>query len=451
MSKPAKVIKGRAGDHERDSKPTTQKQAQARNNNKIREIMSTFSASKPTNVDAQRIVCVLDALIEKIAILEYLDSDLFNSLNEKTRSQEKEDLLAQLSNQTHTLLGRELDLEIKLKPLLGGQDSIDKTADESGPVVDFAGMVSTTAKNLRNLIRELQNNPHDMEILKRLRKNTPLEDYEDFLNYLRGLRVLMLRRLSTSVEEQASHDRQKEELNRKILLWERTKNNKENELKSLKKEKENYIKEKDEELAKLKHQIDDIEANKKKKMTDLEGDSKKEQDAMKKAFEEKEAQLMKQLKVLEDDLKELRAKNKAEENSLRDKNLRGEDYLKEIINNYDEMLEDSEYDAIQDGVAPENRRPESKEQEIMRLETELQKIEKEIRDYQENLTSLKAEEEKEKEIEKKIAAKREYHESEHERINKIVQAIQDAWKAYKIKAKPKKKKKGKKDGKNSKR
>ena len=52
---------------------------------------------------------------------------------------------------------------------------------------------------------------------KRLRKNGSLEDYEDFLNYLRGLRLLMLRRLSTSVEEQASHDRQKEELDRKVL------------------------------------------------------------------------------------------------------------------------------------------------------------------------------------------------------------------------------------------
>jgi len=50
-----------------------------------------------------------------------------------------------------------------------------------------------------------------------LRKNGSLEDYEDFLNYLRGLRLLMLRRLSTSVEEQASHDRQKEELDRKVL------------------------------------------------------------------------------------------------------------------------------------------------------------------------------------------------------------------------------------------
>lgn len=56
----------------------------------------------------------------------------------------------------------------------------------------------------------------------------------------------------------------------------------------------------------------------------------------------KESQLLKQLKALEDDLKDIRAKNKAEENSLRDKNIRGEDYLKEIINNYDEMMDTKE-------------------------------------------------------------------------------------------------------------
>jgi len=123
-------------------------------------------------------------------------------------------------------------------------------------------MVSTTAKNIRNLIREVQNNPHDLDIIKRLRKNTPLDDYDDFLTYLKGLRLLMLKRLSTSVEEQASHDRQKEELDRKIQLWERTKNNKELELRNLKKEKEKYITEKDEELNKLKNQSDEIGANK---------------------------------------------------------------------------------------------------------------------------------------------------------------------------------------------
>lgn len=126
MNKTSKVAKDRqrGGEHERDSKPTTQKAIQARNSNKIKEIMTTFSASKPTNVDAQRIVCVLDSLIEKVSILQYVDSDLLNSISDKGRSQEKEELLAQLSNNSHLLLMRELDCETRLKPLITGQDSI---------------------------------------------------------------------------------------------------------------------------------------------------------------------------------------------------------------------------------------------------------------------------------------------------------------------------------------
>ena len=167
-------------------------------------------------------------------------------------------------------------------------------------------------------------------------------------------------------------------------------------------------------------------------MKELETESKKDQEAMKKNFDEKESQLLKQLKILEDDLKDLRAKNKAEEGQLREKNNRGEDFLKEIITGYDEMME-------------------SKEKEILDLETEVQKIEKEIKDYQESLTMLKNEEQKEKEIDKKIAEKREFHETENDKINKIVQAIQNAWKIFKVKAKPGKKKKGgKKDGKDGK-
>jgi len=413
----------RGRDDDRESKPTTQKAIQTKNTNKIRDIMSTFSASKPTNVDAQRIVCVIDALVEKVQILQYLDSDLFNSLNDKARTQEKEELLAQLTANTHTFLSRELDLEVKLKPLITGQESVDKTNDETNQASEFANLISTTAKNLRNLIREVQNNPRDMDILKRLRKSSALEDYEDFLTYLRGLRLLMLKRLSTSVEEQASHDKQKEELDRKIQLWERTKNNKELELRNLKKEKEKFITEKDEELNKLKAQIEEIEMNKNKKMADLQSESSKDHAAMKKSFEEKDAQLKKQLKALEDDLKDVRAKNKAEEYSLREKKGRDEGFLKEIIDQYDDMME-------------------HKEQEINELETDLQKIEKEMKDYQENIAILKSEEEKEQQIEKKIAQKRELHETENDRINNIVLAIQNAWKNYKVKAKPSKKKKG---------
>ena len=97
----------------------------------------------------------------------------------------------------------------------------------------------------------------------------------------------MLKRLSTSVEEQASHDKQKEELDRKIQLWERTKNNKELELRNLKKEKERYINEKDEELSKLRAQIEEIEMDKNKRMHDLDSESKKDQEAMSKNFEDR--------------------------------------------------------------------------------------------------------------------------------------------------------------------
>ncbi len=124
MNKGSKAFKGRVGgDHDRENKPTTQKAIQMKQNNKIREILSTFSASKPTNVDAQRIICVIDALIEKIQILEFLDSDLFTSLTDKVKAHEKEELLVQLSSNSNALLMREQELETKLKPLLS-QDSI---------------------------------------------------------------------------------------------------------------------------------------------------------------------------------------------------------------------------------------------------------------------------------------------------------------------------------------
>ena len=82
--------------------------------------------------------------------------------------------------------------------------------------------------------------------------------------------------------------------------------------------------------------------NKNKKMADLQSESSKDHAAMKKSFEERDAQLRKQLKALEDDLKDVRAKNKAEEYALREKKGRDEGFLKEIIDSYDEMMENKE-------------------------------------------------------------------------------------------------------------
>ena len=45
-------------------------------------------------------------------------------------------------------------------------------------------------------------------------------------------------------------------------------------------------------------------------------------------------------------MKDLRAKNKAEEGQLREKNNRGEDFLKEIITGYDEMMESKEKEIL---------------------------------------------------------------------------------------------------------
>jgi len=110
-------------DKEKDKVPTTQKTLQSNQNAKLINIMSTFSVSKPTNVDAQRIVTILENLIEKVKILQYLDAELMNGLNDKNKREEWEDSLLQLQEKTLNLLMKEAELESELKPLLNPEST----------------------------------------------------------------------------------------------------------------------------------------------------------------------------------------------------------------------------------------------------------------------------------------------------------------------------------------
>lgn len=112
---------GRERDRDKDKEkvPATQKTLQNNQNNKLLSIMSSFSVSKPTNVDAQRVVTILENLIDKVKILQYLDGEFINVLNEKNKKGESLDGFDE--EQHHALLGmlfKEAELESELKPLL---------------------------------------------------------------------------------------------------------------------------------------------------------------------------------------------------------------------------------------------------------------------------------------------------------------------------------------------
>src|SRR5690242_12469742 len=90
---------GRDRDRDRNV-PAAQKTLQINQNNRILTIMKAFTVSKPTNVDAQRIVTVLENLISKVKVLQYIDNELMNSLNDKNKREDIEKELLRINEKT---------------------------------------------------------------------------------------------------------------------------------------------------------------------------------------------------------------------------------------------------------------------------------------------------------------------------------------------------------------
>jgi len=223
---PRERDKDRGG--EKDGKPTTLKSIQ---NNKTVQLLSQMTAlnvSKPTNVEAQRILTIIEALIEKVTIAAYLDGEFMGYFSDTSKSKVTEEFLSMVTEKTGKMLMKEGEYETKLRPYLLAQENAEKINEvdksEEG-AMPYPELTKVTRNNVRNLVRCLQDNPPDFDAI-RSRKRNIWEEYEEFLNCLRSVRVIMLKKLSTSAEEENYHIKQIQELKLKIKDHEAVKKHK---------------------------------------------------------------------------------------------------------------------------------------------------------------------------------------------------------------------------------
>ena len=95
----------------------TQKTQQATQNDKLEQLMANFSMSKPTNVDAQRIITIIENLQAKLSILQYLDTEVMLILNDNGKKQEKSEILNAMSPKAVEMLEQESVLENHLRKI----------------------------------------------------------------------------------------------------------------------------------------------------------------------------------------------------------------------------------------------------------------------------------------------------------------------------------------------
>ena len=169
---------------EKDQKGGSSKSALSNKTAQLLSQMSISNQSKPTNVEAQRILTIIEALIDKVQVVAYLDGEFMGNFTDSSRSKATEEFLNILTEKTGKMIIKEGELENKLRPHLLASESqgtfeliiriiyiwtLDKNNDpdksENGGV-DFSELGKVTRNNIRNLVRSLQDNPPDLEAIK---------------------------------------------------------------------------------------------------------------------------------------------------------------------------------------------------------------------------------------------------------------------------------------------
>ena len=100
-------------------------EAKKRNNEIINNLKQTLG--KPTIVEAQRTLKILEKLIERIAILLNLDSDFivkFNEYNNPLKNKLNKNLVLELSPVLLELLIKEAKMEVEFKGLAGVEQQL---------------------------------------------------------------------------------------------------------------------------------------------------------------------------------------------------------------------------------------------------------------------------------------------------------------------------------------
>ncbi|KAM3142601.1 hypothetical protein pb186bvf_005260 [Paramecium bursaria] len=352
----------------------------------LNNLMSTI-VGKPTIVEAQRVLKVIDQLILNLETFMYLDADLVQRFYS---GKFQKDIIQNLTEETLQLLQKQAEIEQKFKFYVN-LDQVNKEGEEidEAKKQESERLEKLLQENFRNLIRRIQHSPKDLEILRLLKSNLNPE-LNDLVHCVKCIRIVMLKKLSTAEEEQRNHVAQLEDLKQKISSYEKTKNQCEQDLQKLRSERAIKTNEKKEEIERLKSAIAEVKATKVKRQTMLKDDTNTKLGVLEKDHKSKEDKLGTEFDLLKKRFQKMKEENAVEETGLKRKKAAQDQAYFESIQLYDQTMEQ--------GMA-----------RLQELQQECADIEKDLKDKQNYFRAVDSEKAREREIEEEFKRKRELH------------------------------------------
>lgn len=386
----------------------------------INKLLNNFSTIKPTNSEAQRILTVIEDLIERLEILVILDHSFVTSIGASGAI--PAEFYQQLDPTIMGLLKTEAELEIAFANFSGNSNLVD-----AGSNKEVEKNAADLEDNIRVITKELRRKRDSVEVLRKLKGAQAGEAYSHFLLGMKCLKIIYQTRLSTPAEEEESKRRQIEELRKRIEELEKTQKGLQMELINLDKQRTEELAKKNDEIKKLRDHTKDVEDRRKKDSESMNKESGARMSEKSKAFEDEKKKLMEEVKKLRAEMDEMKAKNLKKEMEIKKDITGAEGTLTEILRDYDQIME-------------------QKTKEYNDEQAKLQKLKDTLKEKQDYYEKIAEERAREVELDRQWREKIKRHDLDRKKNNEAAERVLMFLRAFHNKkaGDKKKKKKGKK-------
>ena len=335
----------------------------------IENLCKTYSHIKPTIIQGQRILKVIEEMSKQINYLSYIGSNLIQSITETE--------LVRLSPFTQVFLTdlkeKENEIsEIKTEIYLKTQDFNAYKSEEEDEnemeeelnkeqkeilekINNFESKLFLIEENMgqqiKKFIRLLNKNDEDFEILKEINKRLhPIENMNDVQDCIKAINFLFVKKLSTGYDEEESHKTLLERLEMNIDFNKKLEENKKKELKELEENKKKKILEKNEEIESLRKELSSLNKKEEENINNLIEKSMKNRKIEEEKHELKKKNFKNLIEKVQNDLEELEKKNMEEEIALNKENDVSTKRLTDLIKMYDTTIEEKQnkYQLLED-------------------------------------------------------------------------------------------------------
>lgn len=283
--------------------------------------------SKPTNLDAQRILSILDELKEKLTYLSVVTPQVLEAVqNEEGQVCAKEVLGSELL--------KKIQEQIRLEELYQVSNTTNDGVFQLTDDEDQRETIEKLQKNTLDLYRRMKQKANILQELRNFQENRP-QNVMQLLRTLADMQELTLKRLTTTVEE----DRSRQELLDQYILREEQASKKraqlEKDLATVRRERENSQSARTDELTRLKANLSDVKESTTLAMERLRTLFQTQMQDQQDAYNGKEESIKKEIAKVQEEAKAQQSAALEEEVQLRRRKMRGETECDKLIKDYD--------------------------------------------------------------------------------------------------------------------